>query len=157
MEDATRARFREATIGDADGLTRLERSANLEALAHIFPPEQFPYPSDDVGVRWLELLRDPSVRVGVSEDADGLASLIAFDDEVLRHLAVRPDLWGTGHAKAAVSWAVGRSPIQRLCCLEENTRALGFYEHLRWTRTGRHKDAEFPPYPVEIELLRTRD
>jgi GNAT superfamily N-acetyltransferase len=157
VEVNKRLRVREAIISDADGLTRLERSASLEALAHIFPPEQFPYPTDVVRGRWQRLLSDPSVRVGVSEDTDGLASLVAFDAEVLRHLAVRPDLWGHGQARAALRWAMDRAPIQRLWCLEENSRALGLYEHLRWTRTGRRQHAEFPPYPVEIELARTRD
>jgi GNAT superfamily N-acetyltransferase len=155
MNGTKRSPLRDATIRDADRLTRLERSANLEALAHIFPPKQFPYPTDNVRDRWLKLLTDPSVRVGVSEDANGLVSLVAFDSELLRHLAVRPDLWGAGLAKVAMGWAMDRGPIQKLWCLEKNSRALGFYEHVGWTRTGRRQDAEFPPYPVEIELVRS--
>jgi GNAT superfamily N-acetyltransferase len=157
MEQTTGASFREATIGDEDRLTVLERSANLRALAHIFPPEQHPYPTDDVRDRWLALLRDPSVCVAVSEDADGLTSFVAFDSDLLRHLAVRPDLWGTGLAKDAMDWALVREPLQRLWCLEANSRALAFYERRGWTRTGRRQHSEFPPHPVEVELVPTRD
>ena len=60
---------------------------------------------DEVRERWQALLRDPMVCVGVSEDAAGLTSLVAFDDGVVRHLAVRPDRWGTGTARAAMEWA----------------------------------------------------
>ena len=95
MTHTTGPRFRDAVIGDEDALTLLERTANLRALAHIFPPEKYPYPMDDVPERWRELLHDPSVRVGVSEDAAGLTSFVAFDADLLRHLAVRPDLWGS--------------------------------------------------------------
>jgi GNAT superfamily N-acetyltransferase len=149
-------RFREATVGDEDALTLLEREANLRALAHIFPPEQYPFPTDDVRDRGHALVRDSSVRVGVSEDADGLTSFVAFDAELLRHLAVRPDLWGTGLASAATAWAMEKSALQRLWCLEANSRALGFYERLGWSRTGRRQQAEFPPYPIEIELVPSR-
>ena len=153
MDETPVPRFRDAAAGEDDGLAVLERSANLHALAHIFPPEQYPYPTADVRDRWRELLRDPSVRVGVAEDAGGLAAFVAFDDEVLRHLAMRPDLWGTGLAKAAMNWAIDHAAIHRLWCLEQNSLALGFYEHLGWTSTGRRQRAEVPPYPAEVELV----
>ena len=82
----------------------------------------------------------------------GLAAFVAFDDEVLRHLAVRPDLWGSGLAKAAMHWAIDHAAIQRLWCLSKNSRALGLYEHLGLTPTGRRQRAEFPPYPAELRL-----
>ena len=156
MQHSTTASFREATKGEDESLTRLERVANLRALGHIFVPGEHPYPTDEVRDRWQTLLRDPMVCVGVSEDAAGLTSLVAFDDGLVRHLAVRPDRWGTGTARAAMEWAISRAPVQRLWCLEENARALGLYVHLGWTRTGGRQRAEFPPYPFEVELVRPR-
>jgi putative acetyltransferase len=153
MEPNMSLRFREAVVADADALTALERAANLRALSHIFPPAQYPYPTDEVHSRWLDLLQDASVSVGLWEDAEGLAAFVALDADLLRHLAVRPGLWGTGLAKAAMDWALRREPVQRLWCLEENARAIGFYEHLGWARSGRRQQAEFPPYPAEIELV----
>jgi hypothetical protein len=52
-----------------------------------------------------------------------------------------------------MEWAIEHAPIQRLWCLEQNSRALGFYKHLGWTPTGRRRRAEFSPYPAEIELV----
>lgn len=147
--------FRRATAHEADGLTRLEREANLASLGHIFPPEEYPYPTEEVRDRWAALLHDDAVIIGLTDDAAGLAAVLAFDQVLLRHLVVRPDRWGTGLARAALNWAVNQAPVSRLWCLEENSRALGFYEHLGWSRTGRRQTAEFPPYPVEIELART--
>lgn len=144
--------FRAARADEHDALTALERAAGLRAHAHVFPPEQFPYPTAAVHDRWRRVLADPSVQVGVAEDADGLAALVAFDAELVRHLAVRPDLWGHGLGRAALGWAGERAPVRRLWCLEENHRALALYEHLGWRPTGRRQRAEFPPHPVEVEL-----
>ena len=154
MARRTSGSFREALAGEDLALTRLERSANLLALGHVFPPDEYPYPTGEVRERWQGLLRDASVLVGVCEDAVGLTAVVAFDTELLRHLAVRPDAWGTGLARSALDWATRQAPVRRLWCLEENTRALGFYGHLGWTPTGARQRAEFPPYPVEIELSR---
>ena len=157
MTDVLDPDFREATAADADDLTMLERSANLEALAQVFPPAQYPFPTEDVRDRWRQLLRDPSVHIGIAEDDFGLAVFVAFDDEVLRHLAVRPDRWGSGLAACAVTWALERAPLRRLWCLERNPRALAFYRRLGWAPTGRRRHAEFPPYPDEVELGRRGD
>lgn len=146
---------RDATPDEADDLARLERSANLEALGHVFLPAQHPFPTEEVRERWHQLLQDPAVHVGVAEDHRGLTAFVACDDEVLRHLAVRPDLWGTGLAESAVDWACAQAPVVRLWCLERNHRALRFYARLGWSPSGARRQAEFPPYPDEVELRRT--
>ena len=87
------------------------------------------------GWRPGELVGDPSLRVGVSEDADGLTTFVACDTDLLRHLAVRPDLWGAGLAKVSMDWALDRGPTQRLWCLETNSRTLGVFERHGW-RSG---------------------
>jgi GNAT superfamily N-acetyltransferase len=138
--------FRPATPADADALTALERDTNLVALAHVFT--DVPYPYDDVRARWLRLLADPEVRVEVAGQLD---VYLAWDDERLRHLGVRPDLWGRGLARRAVERADG---VRRLWVLRDNARARGFYEHLGWASTGREQEAEWPPYPVEMEYGR---
>jgi GNAT superfamily N-acetyltransferase len=143
------ATFRAATAADAEALTALERDTNLLALAHVFPGVA--YPTDDVRARWLRLVDDPSVRVKVVGSPERLDVYLAWDAERLRHLGVRPELWGRGLARAAVARATG---VRRLWVLRENTRARGFYEHLGWTPTGREQVAEWPPYPVELEYGR---
>jgi len=143
------ATFRSATASDADALAALERDTNLAALAHVFPG--VPYPTDEVRERWLRLIADPDVSVEVVGAAGRLDVYLAWDEERLRHLGVRPEQWGRGLARAAVERAHG---VRRLWVLRDNTRARGFYEHLGWSPTGAEQDAEWPPYPVEVEYAR---
>jgi GNAT superfamily N-acetyltransferase len=142
--------WRTATLDDAVALRDLEREANLVGLSHVFG--DLPFPDDGVLARWETTLADPSVTVLMTD--------VAFtswdDDGRLRHLAVHPDHWGEGLARRGVSLAVaairatGRTP--RLWVLTANHRARGLYDHLGWEPTGREQQAEWPPYPVEIEL-----
>jgi GNAT superfamily N-acetyltransferase len=144
--------FRPASVSDADALTELERETNLVALAHVFP--DVPYPTDEVRDRWVRLLQDPEVRVEVVGPAGRLDVYLAWDaaePHRLRHLGVRPEVWGRGLARAAVDHATG---VRRLWVLRDNARARGFYEHLGWAPTGREQQAEWPPYPVELEYAR---
>lgn len=149
MTATSEAVFRPATAADADALTALERDTNLVALAHVFPDVAYPY--DEVRARWWQLLADPGVRVEVAGPPDRLDVYLARDDERLRHLGVRPELWGHGLARAAVERATG---VRRLWVLRDNAGARGFYEHLGWSPTGREQQAEWPPYPVELEYGR---
>jgi GNAT superfamily N-acetyltransferase len=150
--------FRPATPDDAVALTDLEQAANLTALGHVFPPERYPFPRGGVLDRWRAVLADPEVSVEVVDDAEGgLVCFLAYDATSLRHLAVHPDRWGAGWARRAVERAVasigGRGNRPRLWCLAENPRALGCYLHLGWTVSGPERRAEWPPYPVERELV----
>ena len=104
-----------------------------------------PYPTDEVRERWLRLIADPEVSVEVVGAPERLDVYLAWDEERLRHLGVRPERWGQGLARAAVERATG---VRRLWVLRDNTRARGFYEHLGWSPTGAEQDAEWPPYPV---------
>jgi GNAT superfamily N-acetyltransferase len=141
--------FRPATADDADALTAVERDTNLVALAHVFP--DVPYPDDAVRERWLRLVADPQVSVEVVGPPERLDVYLAWDAERLRHLGVRPEQWGRGLARRAVERAAG---VRRLWVLRDNARARGFYEHLGWAATGREQQAEWPPYPVELEYSR---
>jgi GNAT superfamily N-acetyltransferase len=146
--------WRRATAGDAVRLRDLEREANLVGLAHVFG--DLPFPDDEVLTRWRETLADPAVTVMLTD-----AAFTSWDlDGRLRHLAVHPDHWGRGLAREGVELAVtgiraaGRTPV--LWVLHANHRARGLYDHLGWEPTGREQPAEWPPYPLELELaLRT--
>ena len=144
--------WRVAGPDDAALLRDLEREANLVGLAHVFPPAEFPFPDQGVLARWETTLVDPGVSVLMTEVA-----FSAWDRSGrLRHLAVHPDRWGTGLAREGVELAVtairgaGQTPV--LWVLEANHRARGLYDHLGWVPTGREQPAEWPPYPVELEL-----
>jgi GNAT superfamily N-acetyltransferase len=149
--------FRAATSGDAAALADLEETANLRALGHVFPPARFPFPREGVLDRWRAVLSDPEVVVEVVDGEAGLVCFLAYDARTLRHLAVHPDHWGTGLARRAVERAVtsivARGNRPRLWCLADNHRALGCYRHLGWTPSGPERRAEWPPYPIERELV----
>lgn len=148
--------FREAVDTDAEALARVERAASLAALAHVFPPDRYPYPSAAVLERWREILTDPDIRVQVVDGDLGIECAVAHDATVLRHLAVHPERWGQGLGRAAVDRAVSEMTSPRLWCLEDNVRARAFYDHLGWTETGRTRRAEWPPFPIELEMARRR-
>ena len=148
-------RFRLATSADAEALLDLERAANLASLGHVFPPERYPYPGAEVLARWRSTLAEPGVRVEVVGGA-ALRAVVAYDATTVRHLAVHPDDWGRGLARAAVGRAVAgiaATGAQQavLWCLTANTRARGLYAHLGWRETGRTRAAQWPPHPEETE------
>lgn len=151
--------FRDATLDDLGALRDLERAANLAALGHVFPPERYPFPDDDVLARWALVLDEPGVVVRVAEDDGGLVAVAAYDDSTLRHLAVRPDHWGDGLATTAIETALHAmdlrgSTIASLWCLEENHRARRLYEYLGWRATEDRREAPWPPHPIEMRYTR---
>lgn len=145
--------LRAGDVRDVDDLLRVERAANLVALAHVFPPEQYPYPDDDVRERWLRVLHDPLAQVAVAERNGEVVGFVAWRRDVVEHLGVHPDAQrrgvGTRLLTHAVS-AIGSSP--RLWVLVDNSNARAMYSSLGWAATGHERRAEFPPYPAEVEL-----
>ncbi len=151
--------LREATVEDLTALLDLEREANLAALGHVFPPERYPFPDDDVLARWALVLAEPGVRVLVRDADQGIDLFAAYDDHSLRHLAVRPDRWGTGLASEAIETVLDAmdargTTVAELWCLEENHRARRLYEHLGWLATSDRREAPWPPHPTEMRYTR---
>jgi GNAT superfamily N-acetyltransferase len=142
--------WRTAGNDDAPGLRDLERAANLVGLAHVFPADRFPFPDDAVLARWALVLDDPGVVVEVVDGEAGLLAFAAYDDESLRHLAVHPDAWGTGLARAGDARAVAHG-ARRLRVLDDNHRARRLYEHLGWGPTGVEQECPWVPHPLELE------
>lgn len=151
--------FRAASRDDLVALRDLERAANLAALGHVFPPERYPFPDDDVLARWAIVLDDPDVEVMVAEKDGRLVAFAAYDRTTLRHLAVAPDHWGLGIASTAVETVVNALDLRgctvaSLWCLEENHRARRLYEWLGWRATRDRREAPWPPHPVEMRYTR---
>ncbi len=141
--------WRRAVPADAPALADLERDANLVALAHVFPPEDHPFPHDQVLARWHAVLEDDVV-VEVVDGTGRLSAYVAHDGRLLRHLAVHPLAWGGGLGAAGVTRAT-TAGASRLWCLTANARARALYERLGWRPTGAERVAEWPPHPHEIE------
>ena len=146
--------WRTATPDDAVALRDVERAANLVGLAHVFPGT--PFPDDGVLARWEATLADASATTEVYVDPEPIAFTSYDAAGRIRHLAVLPDRWGSGLGTAGIERAVaairraGQAPL--LWVLVANQRARGLYEHLGWEPTGREQPAEWPPYPMELEL-----
>jgi GNAT superfamily N-acetyltransferase len=156
--------FREATVEDLSALLDLEREANLVGLGHVFPPERYPFPDDDVLARWALVLEEPGVTVMVRDaDPDRGGSridvLAAYDGHTLRHLAVHPDLWGKGLASTVIETVLDAmdrrgTAVAELWCLEENHRARRLYEYLGWRAADDRRPAPWPPHPTEMRYTR---
>jgi RimJ/RimL family protein N-acetyltransferase len=94
-------------------------------------------------------------------DADdgGIDLFAAYDGRALRHLAVRPDVWGSGLASRAIEAALDAmdrrgSTVAELWCLVENHRARRLYEYLGWRATEDRRPAPWPPHPTEMRYTR---
>ncbi|MGA8211020.1 MAG: hypothetical protein WB798_12795, partial [Nocardioidaceae bacterium] len=98
MTEPSGPRLRAAGEADLTALLDLERAATLAALAHVYPPQRYPFPEQAVLARWALVLAEPDAAVLVLDrgDGPGLDLLVAHDDHSLRHLAVRPERWGCG-------------------------------------------------------------
>ncbi|CUR54900.1 conserved hypothetical protein [metagenome] len=146
--------LRPAGEDDLLDLLELERDANLVALAHVYPPATYPYPDDDVLARWRIVLDDPDCTTLVLDGVTRLEAVVAYDRSSIRHLAVHPDLWGTGLARVLLEEACAdiAGPVF-LWCLSDNHRARGLYEHLGWRLTGVEEESEFPPHPTQLEYV----
>jgi GNAT superfamily N-acetyltransferase len=152
--------LRAARTADADALLRMERAAGRAVLGHVFPPEQFPYPSDEVRDRWTRVLHD-STSTTLIATLDGLdAGFASWSGDTLHHLGVVPEVHRRGigsvllaHAQAAI---LEEHAVARLWVLVENHAAIAFYERSGWQTTDLQRRAEFPPYPDELQMTKRR-
>lgn len=153
-------RLRLAHPGDAELLTDIERSASLSRLGHIFPPEDFPYPSDEVRQRWAEVLNDRTRLTLVAEVGGQPAGYACYGQEVIHHLGVGADFQRQGVGTALLAAAQDElfadlsTPEIGLWVLQDNEVARAFYATMGWAETGETRTAEFPPYPAEIRMFR---
>ena len=147
--------LRPARADEADALAAIQAEASLAALAHIFPPERYPFPHEEVRERWRDFLADAAVRVLVAEDGDRPVGVAAVRPGWLDGLYVVPAHWGTGAAAllhdGALDAARGLGSTDcRLWVLEHNTRARRFYERRGWGENGTTRVVPFPPNPIDV-------
>ena len=147
--------IREARDGEADLLAAIQRDASVAAFAHVFPPEQYPYPIDDVRQRWAEALASPELTVLVSEEDGAPVGAAGYRSDWLDGLYVVPELWGRGVGPELHDHVLDRlrergSPQCHLWVLEENHRARRFYERRGWHENGTTRVVPFPPNPIDV-------
>lgn len=132
---------------EAEEHFRLQRTASLAALGHIYGDE--PYPDDAVLERWGAF---PGT-VLVSEREDEIVGVAGIQGEWLHAFYVLPEWWGTGVAGELHDAAVELG-VSRLWCLEENHRARRFYERHGWRLNGETRVVEYPPHPLDVGYSR---
>ena len=146
--------IRPARPNEADALAAIQQRASVAALAHIFPPEQYPYPVDEVRRRWRGALAEGR-SVLVYEDEGVLVRVALTGPEWLDGLYVMPERWGSGvavelhDASLGVVRAAGCEQCH-LWVLDDNRRARRFYERLGWRLDERTRVVPYPPNPLDV-------
>ena len=140
--------IREARLDEAATLAGIQRDASLAALAHIFPPELYPYPLEDVVGRWEDSLADGEITVLVAEEDGAATGVAGCRAEWLDGLYVLPEFWSRGVGRALHDDVLERlraAGCERchLWVLEHNERARGFYERLGWAENGTSRGSYF--------------
>jgi GNAT superfamily N-acetyltransferase len=133
---------------DFELLAEIQEVASLAGLAHVYPPEEYPFPAEAVRERW----RTSTDEVFVDSEGRGF---VAVTGEWLNGLYVRPEAWGTGvaaelHDRALEALRANGVERARLWVLEHNLRARRFYERRGWAPDGTSRVVEFPPHPLDL-------
>lgn len=147
--------IREARPDEAATLATIQRDASLAALAHIFPPDEYPYPMAEVTERWEDALADERVAVFVAEDGGIPVGVAGARAEWLDGLYVLPEWWSRGVGRSLHDHVLDRlraagSTRCHLWALEHNDRARRFYERLGWREDGTSRVVPFPPHPTDL-------
>jgi GNAT superfamily N-acetyltransferase len=147
--------IREARADEAEALAEIQRDACLVAFAHIFPPDLYPFPMDEVRARWVTALADPDVSVLVAELDGRPIGLAGYRSDWLDGLYVVPHAWARGIGRELHDQVLDRlrergSPSCHLWVLEANDRARRFYERHGWRENGMTRVVPFPPNPIDV-------
>ena len=149
--------MRAARPDEADTLLAIQREAAVDAFAHVYPPERYPFPDDAIREVWAEALADPEVEVYVAEVEGDTVGAVSVGRGYLSTLYVVPGLQGQGVGSALHDLALERLRAQgvreaRLWTLSENDSGRRFYERRGWRLTDAGR-----PVPAESDRRAVRD
>jgi ribosomal protein S18 acetylase RimI-like enzyme len=152
-------RIRRARPDESRLLARLERAASEDALLHIFPPEQYPYPAAAIVRRWRQVLRNRLMRAYLLELSEGPIGYVAFDGDTVHHLGVVPEQTRRGYGSELLEFAcaeiyAGGAREAYCWVLADNHVARAFYRAVGWTETGERQSSEYPPHPQSLHMMR---
>ncbi|QDP96116.1 GNAT family N-acetyltransferase [Microlunatus elymi] len=157
-DDRTVLRF--AHPGEEELLTELERSASVARLAHIFPPDEFPYPDEEICRRWQQVLGDRTRQTMIAEVNGQPVGYAAWGGVRVLHLGVAEPYQRQGVGSVLLEateeelFADPSIPEIELWVLTENSVARAFYRDHGWSETDDERPAEFPPNPPELRMIR---
>jgi GNAT superfamily N-acetyltransferase len=129
------------------------------AYAHIYPPEDYPFPDDAVREVWANALSDPDVEVYVAE-VDGVpVGAVSVGKGFLSTLYVLPAYQGRGVGSALHDLALDCLRAKgcqeaRLWTLEGNDAGRRFYERRGWSLTDETRVVPYPPNPIDVQYAR---
>jgi GNAT superfamily N-acetyltransferase len=148
--------IRDARANDLETLLAIQREASVAGFAKVFPPERYPYPTDDVREVWREALADPEVDAYVFELGGEAVGTVTVDDDFLRQLYVLTAHWGTGVGSVLLERGLERmrergATRAKLWTLEGNERGRHFYERRGWELTEVTRVVPYPPNPIDVQ------
>jgi GNAT superfamily N-acetyltransferase len=152
--------LRPARLDEADTLLAIQREAAVDAFAHVYPPERYPFPDDAIREVWAEALADPSVEVYVAEVHGKATGAVSVGNGFLSTLYVLPSHQGSGVGSALHDLALERLAAlgfreARLWTLEGNASGRRFYERRGWSLTGETRVVPYPPNPIDVQYAKT--
>jgi GNAT superfamily N-acetyltransferase len=152
--------IRRALPDESETLLRIQREAAVEAFVHVFPPDLYPFPDDEVRENWKAALADPDVEIYVAEIDGEPAGSVGVGSGFLRTLYVLPQYQGSGLGSALHDHALERLRVlgwdqAKLWTLEGNHSARRFYERRGWSLNGETREVPFPPNPLDVGYSRS--
>jgi GNAT superfamily N-acetyltransferase len=141
--------IRRSSTAEAETHFAIQRAASLAGLAHVYPPELYPFPDEEIFRRWREW---PGA-ILVAERDGRVVGVAGLDGCWLHGFYVLPEHWGTGVAHELLVAVLAELPDcaeLKLWVLEENRRARRFYEKHGWRANGETRVVEYPPHPLDV-------
>lgn len=84
-----------------------------------------------------------------TKENNRITAFMGLDGELLQMLFIHPAFRGKGIGKLLVEYAIGRHAVTKVDVNEQNTQALGFYNHMGFQIYERFEhDSAYKPYPV---------
>jgi ribosomal protein S18 acetylase RimI-like enzyme len=147
---------RPARPDEADTLLAIQRESAVNAFAHVYPPERYPFPDDAIREVWAEALADPDVEVYVAEDDGVPVGAVSVGNGYLSTLYVLPAYQGRGVGSALHDLALERLRVlgfdrAKLWTLRENDSGRRFYERRGWKLTEETRVVPYPPNPIDVQ------
>ncbi len=151
--------IRPARADDAETLLAVQRDACLVAFAHIFPPEDYPFPDEGVLANWRMVLAEPETEVYIAEaEAFRSARCRSAPGSSARSTSCRRT---SAPASAALSTTsrlerlrAQGNEVAKLWTLEENWNARRYYEKRGWELTDETRVVPFPPNPLDVQYAK---
>jgi ribosomal protein S18 acetylase RimI-like enzyme len=154
--------LRPARPDESVTLLAIQRAAAVDAFAHVYPPELYPFPDDEIRQVWDEALVDPEVEVYVAESDGAAVGAVSIGKGYLATLYVLPAYQGRGVGSALHDLALERLRAlgfrqAKLWTLRENDSGRSFYEKRGWTLTDETRVVPYPPNPIDVQYVRPLD